>query len=793
MPAILLYLAVTLAILCVWHRWVQPITVAAAIALVLLPLCFTGRALLTGAIYAPVDLPYMSEPMAEYAGEAGVQPVHNGTLSDLYTQIIPWQHAVRHALSQGEWPVWNPFLLCGSILAANMQAAPYDAINILGLLLSHPQSLTFGAAMTFFIAGFFTFAFARSLGLGEIAALVAAAGFMFNGILAFFIGWPLGRAWTFLPLVLFSVRTIAREPGLRAAVLLTTAFVLVIFAGHPESVLHVIAIGGAYGVFEVAVRRTWKPIAFAAIAGVVALLLTAIALLPFFAAAPETLEYDVRRNLYAPAKFYTTAEIVGLRAGRTFFPFFGGQPERDNVTSLWDPSAPRVGSIIAGLALAALVVARRKQTWFFFGLALVTLCAAFDAPPIPHLLHELPLFDIALNQRLAFAGAFALSILAALAIESVAAGFSPPSARLKPGATSRATAIIVLLTGVVLGIVAALIWDRQIKAGVEADLIIALLAVELVPLAIVALLLVLRTPPRIFLPLILGLVLLQRTFADGNIYPALPQTAFYPEVPVLHAILKDQRTPFRIAGRNFALIPDGAAMYGLEDIRGYEAMTFERLTETFPLWCIAQPVSFNLVEDLSKPFLSFLNVRYAITRTDFEPPEGWRLVMEDRDSRLLENTRVLPRAFVPRRVRYEQSSVNVILAMSKATDFSDMAWLTVPHYEPHEIANGPGELTIRRESGSSYEIDATMELDGWVVLSDSKWPGWRAYVDGKRVETHYANHAFVGVFVPKGKHHLRLVYVPEAFTRGRNVTFVTLLGIAGFFFLRHRLQKPRAV
>jgi uncharacterized membrane protein YfhO len=81
-----------------------------------------------------------------------------------------------------------------------------------------------------------------------------------------------------------------------------------------------------------------------------------------------------------------------------------------------------------------------------------------------------------------------------------------------------------------------------------------------------------------------------------------------------------------------------------------------------------------------------------------------------------------------------------------------------------------------------------------VVISDSKWPGWRAYIDGKRVETQYANHAFIGVFVPKGKHHLRVVFQPEAFTRGRNITLVTILGLIAFFALRrYRLHKPRAV
>ena len=779
MPAVILYVVATLAILLIWDRWVQRVTILAALVLVLLPLCFTGRALLSGRVYAPIDLQYMSEPLKDYAPDVGIEPVHNGTLSDLYMQIIPWQHAVRHALGQGNWPVWNPFLLCGSVLAANMQAAPYDAINLLGLLLSHPQSLTFGAAMTFFLAGFFTFAFARALGLSEIAALIAAAGYMFNAVLAFFIGWPLGRSWAFLPLLLFAVRRVAREPGLGATALLTIAFVLAIFAGHPESVLHIVAIAGVYGIFEIASSRKWKSIGHAAIAGAVALLVTAISLLPFLSVVPETHEYDLRRNMYRSSDFYTTAENIGNRAARTLFPFYGGQPERDNMTPLWDPTSPRAGSIVVALALAAVVLARRRETWFFLGVLIVTLCAALEAPPFAHLLHELPLFDIALNQRFAFGAAFALTMLAALAVDGL---------ERRP----RTAAIFVLATAVALAIAAVAIWNKQIDAGVDRTLIQALLVVELVPLLALAVLLWTAAAKLPLLKVLLALLLLQRTLADGNIYPALDEEAFYPDVPILHAIKKDPNTPFRITGLNFAMIPDGAAMYGLEDVRGYEAMTFERLMQTFPLWSVSQGVSFNLIGDLGKPFLSFLNIRYAIAGRDDQPPEGWRLVKKDRESQLFENTRVLPRAFIPQRVRYEKSGVDVVLAMSRTTDFSEMAWLTVPHYEPHTISNGPGELVTKRD-GSTYDIDAKMDLDGWVVVSDSKWPGWRAYIDGNRVETHFANHAFIGVFVPKGRHHLKLVYVPEAFTRGRNVTFATLAGIALFFVLRHRLQKPRAV
>lgn len=778
MPAIVLYLVVTIALLLTWDRFVARVSVAAAIALILIPFCFTGRALVTGRVYAPIDLPFMSEPLTDYAKDYGFDKPYNGTLSDLYAQIIPWQSAVRQALARGEWPLWNPFLLCGNILAANMQAAPYDALNVLGLLLAHPQALTFGAAMTFFFAVFFTFAFARLLGLSEIASLIAGAGYAFCGMLAFFVGWPLGRAWALFPLVLAGVRLVVIERSMRGAVTLTVALTLVIFAGHPESVLHIVAIGAAYGIFELSAARqqTFRAIAIATIAGATALGLTAILLMPFLAVAPETKEYALRHDVYAKTDFITFPETIARRAGATFFPFYGGQPERDNFTDLWQPTSARVGSLILALAASAVFVApRRKDTWFFLGLAIVALCAGFDAPPVAHFLHELPLFNIALNERFVFPAAFAMALLAAIAIDS----------------WKRRGAIVLAVVGMALAAGTFVLWDAQLGADVDATLMRNLALAELVLLAAATALLATRV--RFAAIAVLALVLVQRTVEDGAIYPALSADAFYPRIPILAAIPANESSPFRIVGLHFALIPDGAALYGLEDARGYEAMTFRRLAETYPLWCKPQDISFNNVHQMGRPFLDFLGVRYAIASVDSQPEPGWKVVMDDRRSRLLENTNALPRAYVPRHIRYERTGAAVVEAMANETDFANRAWITVPHYPPHEISNGPGKVIVHRKGFSVYELEATMDLDGWVVVSDSHWPGWRAYIDGRRVRTLDANHAFIGIFVPKGTHRIRLMYRPESFTRGRTVTLVTILALIAFFALRHRFQKPRTV
>ena len=57
--------------------------------------------------------------------------------------------------------------------------------------------------------------------------------------------------------------------------LLTVAFVLMIVAGHPETLLHSVTMATIYGLF---LLRHWRGAVAVVVAGVVALLLTAVVL-----------------------------------------------------------------------------------------------------------------------------------------------------------------------------------------------------------------------------------------------------------------------------------------------------------------------------------------------------------------------------------------------------------------------------------------------------------------------------------------------------------------------------------
>ena len=750
----LLYAATALALLLLADRYIGSISRGAALVLLLLPLLFTGRAVFTGGVYAPVELPYEVLPLSDYRQEMRVGPPRNPMLTDIAFIMIPWREAVRRAVGEREWPHLNRFELCGDPLAAAMQPAVYSPFTWIALLLPTAVSFTYTASMAFFLAALGAFLFARELGRTETASLIAAAIFMFSAPLALQILWPLGFAWSQTPLLFVGMRRAVMVPSVRSGVLLMVVFALQIVAGHPETLLHSVMAASLYGLF---LLRTWRGAVAVVGAGVVALLLTTVALLPFFEVAPHAGEHLVRSEIYARAPLKVAPGMVKAAALTDLFPFL-----RVRFAALPLPRA-EAGSIALALALMAIARVRSRETWFFAGLLVFAFLAGIDAWPVAQLLHRLPLFDVTINDRLVSLVPFCLAVLAAFAVDA-------------GGWRWTAIGLLALLAG-------AAVW-----LGAPLDRI--RLIAELVPLAAL---------PFIRGRLLLGLILAQRVVADGALVPTHRPQAAYPPI-ALFAPLKNVPEPFRVVASGATLVPDIATMYGLEDVRGATAMTFAPLAETFPLWPTA---------DLTRPMLSMMNVRYAIQGT-WEPiPPGWREVTVDHQSRLIENGRVQPRAFVPRNVR---DGGNVLEEMKGETDFLERAWIN-PHPPlrgtfsrtrekdnlaplPRErervalreakgrvrdVPNGPGVVGVVRD-GSGLLMTAVMDAAGYVVISQTAWPGWRAYVDGRRVRTLRANHAFLAVYVPAGRHQIRLRYLPQSFVAGRTISVAValLLLVSGF-------------
>lgn len=765
---LLIYTLTALAILWLTHRFVCPLSRPAAAFLFFLPFLLVGHALIANRVYAPIDKIYMDIPLSQVREQYGIGVPHNPATADIFSQMIPWRHAVRESFARGEWPLWNPYILSGDILAAAAQPAPYSPFTLLALLMPAPLSFTFTAAITFLVAAAGAFAFARDAGCRELAASIAAIGYTFSTAVALYILWPLGLSWALLPLVMLGARRVSFG-------LLTTAFTLLLLAGHPESVLHIVAIGAVYGAFELlarlraerrgrsaeapstlrAPRSALCALIHAFAAGITALLLCAIFLLPYFEALPQTSEYEFRQTWRTIDRSAKPEQFL-LTIATDLFPFLHLRKWVEPDIGGMRAETAAVGSIILALAIYAVLRVRSRTTWFFAGLTIVMLLLHAAWGPLAKLVHALPLFDITLNERLGFAAAFALAVLAALGAEHLH----------RRAATITLGIVLLFLAAATLYVTRTFV----IEAGPR-DWGKFTMHAELAGLGLAIVIVAMRT--RYALHALLALLLVQRVLSVGGVHKSFPREAAYPPMKIFEP-MKNVREPFRIAGVHWALLPGTNALYGLEDVRGYEAMTFLPYVRTYPLWSQYQPVFFNRTDDLSKPFLSMLNVRFAFAYTSTAVPPGWREVAREGEAVLLENANVIPRAFVPQHVTVGLQSFIALDQMATVTDFREHGWITA-NVIPYERANGPGQVTNFRRTRNGYSFDVEMQHDGWVVISNCAWRGWRAYVDGKRIDMQRANVAFLSVHVGEGKHDVRLVYRPQSFVVGRAVSIVTLL------------------
>jgi len=185
------------------------------------------------------------------------------------------------------------------------------------------------------------------------------------------------------------------------------------------------------------------------------------------------------------------------------------------------------------------------------------------------------------------------------------------------------------------------------------------------------------------------------------------------------------------------------------------------------------------VDDPTKPFLSFLNVRYVIAPPGFSSPPGWKVLSESLGGRVLENPNALPRAFVPRKIFRETDPARQRARLFAITDFAEWGVLEAPS-EPEQ---NNGQATIKIVDYEGPRMDLSIEARDRAVIATSvtNWPGWRLTLDGEAWPLLRYNRAFVAFEVPAGRHRAVVDYWPRSFSAGLWISGVSLLLSIAYF------------
>jgi hypothetical protein len=748
------------------RRWVLPIRLPAALFLAAAPLLFTGKATITGGVYAPLDNLYGTQPFAS-VGPAPIPEARTPLLSDVVCSMIPWHKAVRDALIHGRLPLWNPFLLAGEPLLAAQQGAVLHPATWIGLLLPAPQAWTLLMSLRLLVALLAAYLLARDLGCGETAALVGAVAWGFSDFAIFWLGYPVTNAVGPFPLLALGLERLARDADRRAVVLTIVALLLIILAGHPEMLLFTVAAGGVWFLFRLRrsdPRRRRRAVGLSLLAGALALGLSAVVLAPFLEALPQTWEHAFRSEWWAHQKKSAALVESVRRAGRLALPYGWGVSGHGRLDGNLGTPGAYAGAMIFPLAWTGLFFRGRPRvelaTLFALGFALWTqLFGVTDAVAL------LPLFDVGILDYFIFAAVFALAMLAALGADRLVRGEGRAAFLWASAATAAALAAVYVSRR-----------SGMQALGMPSDFVRMRLGWQLVPLAAAA---AFVAGARLAggaatAAAFLVLLGLSRWAEAGSVYPTMPASAYYPGIPVLDAVPRG--APGRFVGLGPTLLPNAATLYGLEDVRGYESMTFRPLYETYPLWSRPLGAWFNIVEDLNRPFLSFLNVRWALALPGTAPPRGWTVRASGPGGVLLENGAALPRAFVPSLLRSVPDRLARLAALGEIDDFSRRGLLAEPDGPSGWIRNGEARVAIERYRPQTMALSVDAKEPSVIATSVTAWKGWKARLDGVPVETLSYNHAFLAFRVPAGRHRVDLRYLPDSFRAGMIVSLLTLAG-----------------
>ena len=477
-------------------------------------------------------------------------------------------------------------------------------------------------------------------------------------------------------------------------------------------------------------------------------------------------------------------------------------------------------------------------TWFFAGLAAFSLSLVFGLPTY-RIVFALPFINQLHSPfRWLFPYTFSVAVLAGLGMTYLDRWVRQRSARL---GLSRTIGLLAFWGGVagVVGLLATLplaerlypLAERAVLSLAKADQFFAsgrqfysyqwcnLIVFCLMLSASGAVLLLsrssLRLPARLggmkaWKPLAVLVVALDLFVAGYGFNPAA-DVQWLEFTPPSIKFLQDRQAEdphFRVtsysASGDKTLNANIPWLYDLQDVRGYGSIIAKQYADymalIYPqyelLYNRIAPISTDHPQALDSPLLDLLNVKYVVTMEEIDSPK-YKLV-PGLKVRIYENLGVMPRAFtLP-----ESSTVSTedVATAVRKYDPRHHVIVEVPFPDAQALPGEPKAATISSYGHNEVFVDVNLDAPGWLILADTHFPGWRAYVrpfagaESDETELDIYRHAgnFRAVRLPAGQHTVRFKYTPTSVKVGFFLSFLggaTLALLLGIWWWRRTVRR----
>jgi hypothetical protein len=688
---------------------------------------------------------------------------------DLVSFIYPRYAFVARFIRQGVVPLWDPYLFAGQPYLADVQSGLLYPINLVAFALLRSfdyHKLELLAIGHYALAGLFAYALGRQLRFGRFGALVAGIVWEGSGVLVAHFGhYNLVAVAIWIPLILALLQPALEGRSLAWCAAAALALATSTLAGHTQLSLYVGLLMLIYAAGFALSTRSWLPALRAvAIVGGWSVLLTVVQLWPSF----ELTRLSVRADLTYEAA--VSFSLLPQKLVLFLIPhYYGRTPD-----SYWGPPSLTENYLYVGilpllLAGLAFVVARDWRAKVFASVAALGLLLAFaDWTPLHGWLFVFgPGFDkVRAPGRFLVYVDFGLAMLAGLGADVLV---RPLARRFVPGFRLLLTAWAIFAFGMV-AIAAPLVYIRLFANRAQSETAVQQLQTATSSFAL-SLLFVLAS---------LGLLVAYRYrwlrgWSAPAVAVALILADLYGNNAVINPTTDDPSAGFQhpavadylgkdlgsaridtVTGVEDVWQPDASALDGFRSVWGvYDPLT---VLDYYWFWKVHVPGRSSRLYDL-------LGAKYVLGHKDvvLDWTKFKRVPTADPQIDLFENPQALPRSFW---VGGATIVANHDAALDTITrpEFDPARTVVLEANEagglPAGTSNGPVAAILVSDGPNTVVAQIAAPAPGYLVLADTYYPGWQAFVDGRPAPVLHGDWVFRAVPVGAGQHQVEFRFRP---------------------------------
>ncbi len=565
--------------------------------------------------------------------------------SFIWTEV-PTTIAASKMIKSGIPPLWNPYVGCGTPLAANLMSGIYNPLRAFLLLFPAPQIFDFYLLTKIFLAGFFTFIFLRKIHISKPSALISSIAYMFSGyFMCYLTLWHLNTDML-TPLLLFLFESNAQGKKGKHIVFSGIGVALVLLAGNPQSALLSLTFASFYYFYRIIILHGMRlnkdllhKIFHLILILSIGFVLSAFMLTDFY----QFFQSAIHQISVPAAEFQGKLNVHSPRSLVSFLfsPLqFLGTPLWRNINNLSRFSPlfvfPYIGVITIILAMMSLGKDWKINRLSIFFMVYPCLLIINILGGGIWLYHQLGSFLFPMTRLFwaKYLGTLYLSvaILAGLGFENL------KNNKLRPYWNTIFISCIILF-------VAACYYANPIDyintfevSTLSSGMLGKLLLPIKYPLSVRAILL------AVFFVFLTALLYTQKkTYLYSLLIVLLPlelylyhQPAYalryqpYPQSPYIDYLFKekDKGEPFRICGLKSGMIPQISSVFGLDDVNNVDALYIKRYYRFMVDLILGRPWHYGVfsliptdIETVKNRYLDLLNVKYIISGDSLNPLE----------------------------------------------------------------------------------------------------------------------------------------------------------------------------